>query len=116
MGDNERSAQVFRIDQLVLLTFDLFWVTGLGDETGFAVLTLEVRVFNEVTVALNATISKLYDIMEFFNQREKMFFFFFFYFENYFNDDGVLINALDDDTALQFNHSILLLQSVHASR
>lgn len=80
MGDNERSAQVFRIDQLVLLTFDLFWVTGLGDETGFAVLTLEVRVFNEVTVALNATISKLYDIMEFFNQREKMFFCFFFLF------------------------------------
>jgi len=59
VGDHERSTEVFRIDQLVLLTFDLFRVTGLGDVTGFAVLTLEVRVFHEVTVALNATVGKL---------------------------------------------------------
>jgi hypothetical protein len=39
-----------------------------------------------------------------------------FDFENYLNDDGVFIDALNDDTALQFNHSILLLQSVNASR
>ncbi len=111
MGDNKRSAEVFRIDQLVLLTFDLFRVTGLGDVTGFAVLTLEVRVFSEVTVALNATVSKLYDTMEFKIYQSKI-----VDFENYLNDDGVLINALNDDTTLQFNHSILLLQSVHASR
>ena len=60
MFDNERSAEVFRIDQLVFLTFDFFGMSGLGHVTGFAVLTLEVRVFHEVSVTLNTAVSKLY--------------------------------------------------------
>ena len=57
--DYERSAKVFKIDQLVLLTFDLLRVARLDHVTGFAVLTLEVGVFNEVSVALKATVRKL---------------------------------------------------------
>jgi hypothetical protein len=62
VSDNERSAEVFRIDNMVLLTIDLLRVSGLGDVTSFAVLTLEVGVFHEVSVALYATVSKLYYI------------------------------------------------------
>ena len=37
------------------------------------------------------------------------------YYSLYLDDNGPLINALNDDAALQFNYSILLFQFLNAS-
>ena len=59
VSDDERSAQEFRVSDPVLFTLDLFRVAGFGFKSGFAVFTSEVRIIEEVAVALDATIGKL---------------------------------------------------------
>ncbi len=113
VSDDERSAEPLGVGDLVLLTLDLFGMTRFGFNSGFAVFTSEVRVIQEVAVALHTTIGKLQINMKltFFrickNKIEAN--------KYYLDDYGALIDALNDDAALQFNYSILLLKIVHAS-
>lgn len=56
MGDDERSSKVFIVDELVLLTFNLFRVSRLDYVTTVTDFTLEVGVLHEVSVTFDASI------------------------------------------------------------
>jgi hypothetical protein len=85
--DDERSAPVFGIGDLVLLTIDL--IARNGVDVRFVNLTSNVRIRLVLSVALNVGISQL-------------------------NDDGILIVTLNDNAALDLNDGILLLQVVNS--
>lgn len=115
VGDDERSTEPFGMRDLILVAVDFSDAfPRLRVPVGLE-LVGEVRVLQEVAVALDLAVSQLIEDQ---SSRTKIIL------QNsntpieigtYLDKDGVLIDALDNDTALQFNHSILLLKIVNAS-